>query len=67
MIENAPYLSGAKLLGDICTLDARHVANHPLAAAQWASEWEPLLISEPSRKSTFIRYLLTVDYPPLAG
>ncbi|MGD9000392.1 MAG: flavodoxin domain-containing protein [Granulosicoccaceae bacterium] len=39
MMENALYLSGAKRVGDVCTLDAKRVANHPLAAAQWANEW----------------------------
>jgi flavodoxin len=39
LMENALYMSGAKRVGDICTLDARAVANHPLAAAQWANQW----------------------------
>lgn len=39
MLENALYCSGAKRIGDIFTMDAKHVANHPLAAAQWANEW----------------------------
>ena len=39
ILENALYTSGAKRVGDICTLDAKRVANHPLAAAQWANEW----------------------------
>lgn len=39
MMENALYMSGAKRVGDICTLDAKRIANHPLAAAQWANEW----------------------------
>jgi len=39
MMENALYMAGAKRAGDICILDAKQVANHPLAAAQWASEW----------------------------
>jgi MioC protein len=39
MMENALYMSGAKRVGDICFLDAKRVTNHPLAAAQWASEW----------------------------
>jgi MioC protein len=39
LMENALYMSGAKRIGDVCTLDAKKVANHPLAAAQWASEW----------------------------
>jgi flavodoxin len=39
ILENALYVSGAKRVGDICTLDAKQVANHPLAAAQWANEW----------------------------
>ena len=39
VMENALYMSGAKRAGDICTLDARKVSNHPLAAAQWANEW----------------------------
>jgi MioC protein len=39
MMENALYLSGAKRIGDVYTLDARRVTNHPLTAAQWANEW----------------------------
>lgn len=39
MLENALYMSGAKRVGDICTLDAKKIPNHPLAAAQWANEW----------------------------
>jgi MioC protein len=39
MLENAFYISGAKRVGDICTLDAKTVSNHALAAAQWANEW----------------------------
>ena len=39
ILENALYTSGAKRVGDICTLDAKRVTNHPLAAAQWANEW----------------------------
>jgi MioC protein len=39
MLENALYMSGAKRIGDVCTLDAKQVANHPLTAAQWANEW----------------------------
>lgn len=39
MMENALYSSGAKRVGDVCTLDAKQVTNHPLAAAQWANEW----------------------------
>ena len=39
MMENALYMSGAKRVGDVCTLDAKTVANHPLAAAQWANAW----------------------------
>ena len=39
MMENALYSSGAKRVGDICTLDAKEISNHPLAAAQWAKEW----------------------------
>lgn len=38
-LENALYSSGAKRIGDICTLDARSVSNHPLAAAMWANQW----------------------------
>lgn len=38
-MENALYMSGAKRIGEICTLDAKKVSNHPLAAAQWANEW----------------------------
>ncbi|GGB91970.1 flavodoxin [Marinobacterium zhoushanense] len=39
MMENAFYLSGAKRIGEIFTLDAAHVANQPMAAAQWAQAW----------------------------
>ncbi len=39
MMENAFYASGAKRVGDVCVLDAKKVANHPLEAAQWANEW----------------------------
>lgn len=39
MMENALYSSGAKRVGDICTLDAKRIVNHPLAAAQWANQW----------------------------
>lgn len=39
MIENALYMSGAKRIGEVCTLDAKRVSNHPLTAAQWANEW----------------------------
>lgn len=44
MIENALYMAGAKRIGSICTLDARRVDNHPLAAAHWANEWAEGLI-----------------------
>lgn len=39
LMENALYMSGAKRVGEVCTLDAKRVVNHPLAAAQWANEW----------------------------
>lgn len=39
MLENALYVAGAKRVGEICVLDARHVENHPLAAVQWANVW----------------------------
>ena len=39
MMENALYQCGAKRVGEICILDAKTVANHPLAAAQWANHW----------------------------
>lgn len=39
LLENALYMSGAKRVGEICTLDAKKTQNHPLAAAQWANEW----------------------------
>lgn len=39
LMENAFYMSGAKRIGDVCTLDAKLVTNHPLAAVQWANEW----------------------------
>lgn len=43
LLENALYMSGGRRVGDVCTLDARQVSNHPLAAAQWASEWATTL------------------------
>jgi flavodoxin len=46
MMENALYMAGAKRVGDICTLDAKLIANHPLAAAQWANEWVTNLPTE---------------------
>ena len=45
LMENALYMSGAKRIGEICTLDAKKVTNHPLAAAQWANEWVSNLVS----------------------
>jgi len=39
MLENALYMAGARRVGDICTLDAKKILNHPLEAAQWANEW----------------------------
>lgn len=39
LMENALYMAGAKRVGDICTLDAKKVGNHALAAAQWANGW----------------------------
>lgn len=39
VMENALYICGGKRIGDICTLDARKVTNHPLAAVQWANKW----------------------------
>jgi MioC protein len=39
MMESALYMSGAKRVGDVCTLDAKCITNHPLAAAQWANSW----------------------------
>ena len=38
-MENAFYMSGAKRVGELFTLDAKKVSSHPLAAAQWANEW----------------------------
>lgn len=43
MLENALYLSGAKRFGEVCTLDAKEVTNHPLVAAQWANTWAGML------------------------
>ena len=45
-LENAFYNSGAKRIGEICTLDAKNVANHPLAAAMWATSWASELSPE---------------------
>jgi len=42
-MENALYMSGAKRVGEVCVLDAKRVANHPLAAAQWANQWVNLI------------------------
>lgn len=39
MMENALYISGAIRVGNICTLDAKEVTNHPLSASLWANEW----------------------------
>lgn len=39
LMESALYQSGAKRIGEIFTMDARKVSNHPLTAAQWANEW----------------------------
>ncbi len=39
MMENALYVSGAKRLGNMLTLDAKKDSNHPLAAARWVSQW----------------------------
>lgn len=39
LLENALYMAGAKRIGDICTLDAKTIKNHPLEAAQWANQW----------------------------
>ena len=39
LMEDALYRSGAHRIGDICTLDARHIDNHPLSAAMWANDW----------------------------
>ncbi len=39
MMEHALYLCGATRVGSICTLDAKEVENHPLAASLWANEW----------------------------
>lgn len=43
LMENALYVSGAKRVGDICILDAKKVTNHPLEAAQWATNWAEAL------------------------
>lgn len=39
LMENALYTAGAKRVGELCTLDAKTVGNHALAAAQWANAW----------------------------
>jgi MioC protein len=39
MMENALYLSGAKRVGEMFILDSKKDNNHPLSAAQWASQW----------------------------
>lgn len=39
LMENALYMAGAIRIGEVCTLDAQVVTNHPLAAAQWANDW----------------------------
>lgn len=39
MLENALYMAGAQRIGEVFTLDAKSITNHPLAAAQWASAW----------------------------
>lgn len=39
MMENALYNSGAKRIGDMFTMDAKKIKNHPLEAAHWANEW----------------------------
>ncbi|MEJ2141970.1 MAG: flavodoxin domain-containing protein [Gammaproteobacteria bacterium] len=39
MMENVFYLSGAKRVGEVLTLDAKKVTNPSLEAAQWATEW----------------------------
>ena len=38
-MENVFYSAGAKRVGEIFTMDAKKITNHPLAAAQWANEW----------------------------
>ena len=42
-LEGLLYRAGAKRLGDICTIDAQVVDNHPLEAAKWAVEWSKLI------------------------
>lgn len=39
ILENALYMSGARRVGDVFTLDAKKILNHPLAAVQWANSW----------------------------
>lgn len=39
LMENVLYLSGAKRVGEVLTLDAKKITNPPLEAAQWASQW----------------------------
>lgn len=38
-MEKALSMSGAKRVGDICTLDASKVDDHSLAAVEWARGW----------------------------
>lgn len=46
LMEEALYRSGAKRVGEICTLDAKTTVNPPLVAAQWLNGWvEQLLAS----------------------
>lgn len=39
LMEDALYQAGGRRVGEMCVLDARRVANQPLAAAQWANDW----------------------------
>lgn len=39
IMESALYGAGARRIGDVFTLDAKRINNHPLAAAQWANQW----------------------------
>ena len=43
MLENVLYMSGAKRIGEVCTLDAKKDTNQPLVAAQWANDWVTML------------------------
>lgn len=45
VMEKALSMSGAKRVGDICTLDASKIDDHSLAAVEWARGWVAKLAS----------------------